>query len=146
LHFCTNLHYSYISCIRVRVFCAALHLLRTFTAHCRLFDMLAHAVGPSSAKLDHMQQPQAHRCACPTKCGGVLKPVSRATYFRHGKYCSPQAVFDETLTKVIQGNSTGSNTSAFQRDATHNQSQFNKSVKRRRIDEDTDESVFTVRF
>lgn len=106
--------------------------------------MLANAGGSSSAQLD--QQPQAYHCACPTKCGGILKPVSRATYFRHAKYRSPQAVFDETLTQVIQSNSTRSNTTAFQRDATHDQSQFNKSVKRRRIDEDTNESVFTVRF
>jgi hypothetical protein len=138
LHFCTNIHKSYITCTQVQVFYTTLHFLEIFTAHSALLHCAVRTLvdfsNSAKSQLDHMQQ--SYQCNCSAKCAGVPKPVSRATYFRHAKYRPLQGIFDERLAEVIQGNSTTA--SSVDCNATLGQPSSKKSVKRRRVEEDSD--------
>ncbi|KAG1762859.1 hypothetical protein EDD22DRAFT_1050425, partial [Suillus occidentalis] len=124
--------------VDVQVFYTTLHFLEIFTAHSALLHCAVRTLvdfsNSAKSQLDHMQQ--SYQCNCSAKCAGVLKPVSRATYFRHAKYRPLQGIFDERLAEVIQGNSTTA--SSVDCNATLGQPSSKKSVKRRRVEEDSD--------
>lgn len=84
---------------------------------------------------------QQFLCDCTTKCAGLPQRVSRATYFRHAKYRAPKAVFDKSLTTLIQSNSSTTSVSVRLNDTDVQLMRDPTPVKRRRVEEAADRSV-----